>query len=95
VLYDGKTVSVTEEYLVQGDVDLAVGNIDFRGFVQVKGDVLDDFDIHAIKGIQVNGNVGICQISSEGDIALGGMAGQGRGTITCGGNLVVTYLNDV
>lgn len=95
VLFDGKTISVTEEYLVQGDVDLSVGNIDFRGFVQVKGDVLDDFDIHAIKGIQVNGNVGICQISSENDIALGGMAGQGRGTISCGGNLVVTYLNDV
>lgn len=95
VLFDGKTVSVTEEYLVQGDVDLSVGNIDFRGFVQVKGDVLDDFDIHAVKGIQVNGNLGICQISSESDIALGGMAGQGRGTITCGGNLVVTYLNDV
>ncbi|SDM44037.1 hypothetical protein SAMN05660860_02522 [Geoalkalibacter ferrihydriticus] len=95
VLFDGKTVSVTEEYLVQGDVDLAVGNIDFRGFVQVRGDVLDDFDIHAVKGIQINGNVGMCHISCGGDIALGGMAGQGRGTLTCGGNLVVTYLNDV
>ncbi|WP_429886285.1 DUF342 domain-containing protein [Geoalkalibacter halelectricus] len=95
VLFDGKTVSVTEEYLVQGDVDLSVGNIDFRGFVQVRGDVLDDFDIHAVKGLQVNGNVGVCHISCAGDIALGGMAGLGRGTITCGGNLAVTYLNDV
>ncbi|AJF07439.1 DUF342 domain-containing protein [Geoalkalibacter subterraneus] len=95
VLYDGKTVSVTEEYVVPGDVDLSVGNIDFRGFVEVRGDVLDDFDIHSGKGILVKGNVGICEISSAGDIALGGMAGQGRGRIVCGGNLVTTYLNDV
>lgn len=95
VLYDGKTVSVTEEYVVPGDVDLSVGNIDFRGFVEVRGDVLDDFDIHSGKGIQVKGNVGICELSSAGDIAIGGMAGQGQGRIVCGGNLVSTYLNDV
>ncbi len=95
VIYDGKTVSVTEEYVVQGDVNLAVGHIDFRGFVEVKGDVLDDFNLHAGKGLQINGNAGMCDISSPADIAIGGMAGQGRGRITCGGNLVVTYLNDV
>lgn len=95
VIVEDKTVLVSEELVVQGDVNLAVGHIDFRGFVEVRGDVLDDFNIHAGKGIAIKGYVGICRISSDGDIALSGMAGQGEGHIICRGNLAATYLNDV
>lgn len=95
VIYDGSHISISEQYLVGGDVDLSIGHIDFNGFVEIKGDVLDEFDIRAKKGLKINGNVGISQIESEGDVFLGGMAGQGKGQIKCGGNLVARYLNDV
>jgi len=89
-------LSVTEEFLVEKDVDFSVGHIDFLGFVQVRGDVLDGFNIHAKKGIQIAGNVGEAKLESEGDIALGGMSvRENEGFIKCGGNLTASYLSNV
>lgn len=95
IVYIDNTVSVSDEYSVGGDVDFEVGHIDFKGFVHVKGDVLDDFNIKAEKGIKVIGAVGACVLESPGNIELGGMSGQGKGIIRCGGNVVARYLRDV
>lgn len=95
IVYLDNTVSVSDEYAVEGDVDFEVGHIDFKGFVSVKGDVLDDFNIRAAKGIKVIGAVGACVLESPGNIELGGMSGQGKGIIRCGGNVVARYLRDV
>lgn len=90
---DGE-ISVEDIYEIDGDVDFHVGTIDFRGFVEVKGDVLDGFDIHATKGIKIHGIVGISTLSSQGDIFLCGLNGQGKSKVCCGGNLVANYLHD-
>lgn len=95
IVYIDDTVSVSDEYAVDGDVDFEVGHIDFKGFVSVKGDVLDDFNIRAEKGIKVIGAVGACVLESPGNIEVGGMSGQGKGIIRCGGNVVARYLRDV
>lgn len=95
VLYEGETVSVSEEYSVNGDVDFNVGNIDFRGVVDVSGDVLDDFHVTGEKGITIGGSIGACRIESSGNIVLGSMSGKGKGFVRCGGNLVARYLSDV
>lgn len=95
VLREGDTVSVTEEYSVSGDVDFHVGNIDFRGFVEVSGDVLDDFHVVGEKGVSIGGSIGACRIESAGNIVLGSMSGKGRGVVRCGGNLAARYLQDV
>jgi len=87
-------LAVSEDYVVEGDVDLAVGHIHFSGFVRISGDVLDGFHIHATKGLVVGGNVGACLLESDGDITLGGMAGQGKGHLRCGGTLTAHYLNE-
>jgi uncharacterized protein (DUF342 family) len=89
---DGR-ISISEEYLVSGDVDLSVGHIDFNGFVEVRGDVLDEFNIRAGKGIKVHGNVGACQLETDGNIEINGMAGRGKGRIRCGGNLSALFIN--
>lgn len=94
VIREGAAVSVSEEYSVNGDVDFNVGNIDFSGFVEISGDVLDDFNVIGEKGINIAGTAGACRIESAGNIALGSMSGKGRGFIRCGGNLVVRYLLD-
>ncbi len=94
-IFDNSTLSVVDEFVVNGDVDLKVGHISFNGFVDIKGDILDDFNITATKGINVTGAVGACQISSEGPVTIGTMAGKGRGKITCGSTLVARYLNRV
>ncbi|MEE4254921.1 MAG: FapA family protein [Desulfuromusa sp.] len=94
-VFDKNTLSVLDEFVVSGDVDLSVGHVTFNGFVVVKGDVLDDFNITASKGINVSGAVGSCKIKSGGPVTIGTMAGRGSGSIHCEGNLQARYLNQV
>lgn len=88
------SISVEDVYEIDGDVDFKVGNISFKGFVEIKGDVLDGFFVKATKGIKITGNVGVCTIESDGDISLCGMNGQGTGAIKCGGSLSVNFICD-
>ncbi len=90
----GGEISVAEEFIVQGDVDFRVGSIDFNGFVDIRGDVLDGFHVTARKGMRINGNVGACDLRSEGDIAFCGMNGGRQGTIVCGGSIIANYIHD-
>ena len=91
----GDEISVEEEYIVKGDVNFRIGSIDFKGVVEVRGDVLDRFDIKASKGLAVTGNIGVCSIISDGDITFCGMDGQNTGRIVCGGTLRAHFIHDV
>jgi uncharacterized protein (DUF342 family) len=94
-IFENNILSIAEEFVVNGNVDLSIGHISFNGFVDIKGDVLDDFNITATKGINITGAVGLCQINSGGPVTIGTMAGMGTGKIICKGNLQVRYLNQV
>ncbi|MBN2644164.1 MAG: DUF342 domain-containing protein [Desulfuromonadaceae bacterium] len=94
-LLDNNTLKVVDLLTISGDVDLTVGDINFNGFVEIKGDVPDDFDVRAGKGLLIQGTVGACQIDSGGDIIMGSMAGMDVGTIICHGNLTARFLNQV
>jgi uncharacterized protein (DUF342 family) len=87
-------ISVEEEYIVKGDVNFRIGHINFKGVVEVRGDVLDNFDITASKGLTVSGNIGVCKIVSDGDITFCGMDGQEKGTIVCGGTIRANFIHD-
>lgn len=96
VVLEGNLLSVAEEFVVAKDVDFGVGNIEFTGFVQVRGDVLDGFNIRADKGLQIDGLVGACVLESNGNISLAGMTGhENSGKIRCGGQLTANYLHNV
>lgn len=88
-------ISVEEEYVVKGDVNFRIGSINFKGIVEVRGDVLDNFDITASKGLTVTGNIGVCNIVSDGDITFCGMDGQDKATIVCSGTLRANFIHDV
>lgn len=88
-------ISVEEEFVVKGDVNFRVGSINFKGVVEVRGDVLDNFDITASKGLTVAGNIGVCNIASDGDVTFCGMDGQDKGHIICGGTLRANFIHDV
>lgn len=89
------TILVTEELIIEGDVDFHVGHIDFAGFVTVNGDILDDFNVKATKGITVTGAVGACQIITGGNVTIGSMYGKDKGKIKCIGNLNANHLANV
>lgn len=87
-------ISVAEEYVVAGDVNFRVGSIVFNGFVEVRGDILDGFNVTAVKGLRVRGNIGACHIKSDGDISFCGMDGMEKGTIECGGSLTANFIHE-
>lgn len=89
----GDTISISDEYVVDGDLDYTVGNIQFNGRVEIHGDVLDGFSISASKGIKITGNVGSCSLYSQGDIEFCGMDGQGSGNLFCGGALTANFIH--
>jgi len=91
----GTEISVEEEYVVKGDVNFRIGSINFKGVVEVRGDVLDNFDITASKGLTVTGNIGSCSLVSDGDVTFCGMDGQDNGRIVCGGTLRAHFIHDV
>lgn len=82
-LLERQVLTVVDQLVVEGDLDLEVGNISFHGFVEVKGDVLDDFYIVSAKGILVRGVVGASRLESEGLIEIASMAGRERGVVIC------------
>jgi hypothetical protein len=94
VKLEGDTIQVVEEYVVDGDVDFSIGNIRFNGFVEIRGDVLDGFQVSASKGLKITGNVGACRLISHGSIEFCGMDAQGKGSILCGGNLHAQFIHD-
>ncbi len=57
------------------------------------GDVPDDFDLKATKGIKVSGHIGACNIESEESIEIASMSGKETGQITCHGDLRASFLN--
>ncbi|MEI7818349.1 MAG: FapA family protein, partial [Desulfuromonadales bacterium] len=77
VCLNDNVISVEDIYEIKGDVNFKVGNITFKGCVEVKGDVLDGFFVKATKGIKIQGNIGACVIESGGNISFCGMSGQG------------------
>ncbi|MBD1400094.1 DUF342 domain-containing protein [Pelovirga terrestris] len=94
-LFEKNTLTVVDQLVIPGHVDFCVGHIDFHGFVEVKGDILDDFDVRSTKGIKISGHVGACHIESQGSVEVGSMAGREIGHIFCQGNLHARYLNQV
>ena len=90
ICFDHGEISVQDLYTVRGDVGFKVGTINFNGYVDVLGDVRDNFNISATKGITVKGNIGKCLIVSEGDVTLNGLD---HGAIVCGGTLRANFLH--
>lgn len=94
-VFEDNRLSISDEYVIDGDLDLSVGNIDFQGFVEIKGDVLDDFSVRASKGIKINGSVGTSRLESEGSVQIGSMSGGAGSLVRCGGDLIAKHLNGV
>ncbi len=94
IFIKGNEISVEDIYVVKGDVDFKIGNINYNGFLEVRGDILDGFSVKAAKGIKVQGNIGACRIESDGDIVFCGMSGQEKGSIYCRSKITANFIHD-
>ncbi len=99
VHYEGDKISVSNHLEIPGDVDFRVGNIDFDGYVTIKGTVEDNFIVRATKDIEILGEFGIGSVreikSTNGSISIrGGIAGKNKAVIKCKGDLYTKFVSD-
>ncbi|NMA67254.1 MAG: DUF342 domain-containing protein [Clostridiaceae bacterium] len=100
VYYKGDTIGVYDFLEIKGNIDFSTGNIDFDGFLSVKGTVEDNFAVSADKDIEILGEYGVGAaeniISRDGNIYIkGGIAGKGKAVVKCKKNLYVKFLSDI
>lgn len=92
LLETGGLVNVFAVYTVTGDVDMAVGNIDFIGNVNVQGSVFEGFVIKARGDVMVKGGVNAATIISDGNIVVGkGFVGRKKGVLRAKGDIQVMF----
>ncbi|MBI3985392.1 MAG: DUF342 domain-containing protein [Lentisphaerae bacterium] len=95
VTFAGREIQVLEQYTVDGDVDLSVGNIRFTGSVLVKGSVRAGFIVEAGQDIEIRGEVADAKIVSGGNITVTqGLVGTGKNELRAKGNLSAGFIEN-
>lgn len=93
-LTDNK-INVFPIYEVNGDVDYAIGNIDFVGTVLVRGNVLNGFQVKAKGDIRVIGGVEGAELYADGTIEISaGVLGFNKGYIKAGKDVKSSFIQD-
>jgi len=99
VHYEGGRIGVSNHLEIQGNVDFKTGNINFDGFLTVKGTVEDGFSVSASKDIEILSDYGVGGVkditSSDGSIYIkGGIAGNNKATIYSRRNIYTKFVSD-
>ena len=88
-------VMVSDVYRVPANVDSSTGDIDYKGTVEVTGNVTTGFAVKAEGDIIVNGVVEGATLISGGNIVLKrGMQGMDRGMLQAEGNITAKFLEN-
>ena len=57
--YKGDAIGVYDFLEIKGDIDFSTGNIDFDGFLSVKGTVEDNFTAVSSRDLEILGECGV------------------------------------
>jgi len=99
VHYDGERIGVSNHLEITSNVDFKTGNIEFDGFLTVKGSIEDSFSVEASKDIEILGDFGLGSVkgieSKEGSIFIkGGIAGKNKAVIRSRKNIYTKFVSD-
>ncbi len=88
-----ETVFVSDLYEVPADVGPSTGDIDYDGSVEVKGNVLTGYTVHATGDITVNGAVEGATLIAGGKIVLKrGIQGMSKGVMEAEGDIISNFI---
>lgn len=99
VHYDGDRIGISNHLEIMGNVDFKTGNINFDGFLTVKGTIEDGFSVTASKDIEILSDYGVGGVkditSNDGSIYIkGGIAGNNKATIYSRKNIYTKFVSD-
>lgn len=88
-------LNVLQFHTITGDVDLSVGNIDFRGDLEIMGSIKEGFTVKATGNITVNKLVEAAHVEAGKDILVrGGILGGGKAKLSAGGNVYALFIEN-
>ena len=99
VFYEADKIGVSNHLEITSNVDFKTGNIDFDGFLTVKGSIEDNFTVAANNDIEILGDYGIGSVreiySREGSVFIkGGIAGKNKAIIRSKKNIFTKFIAD-
>jgi len=99
VNYHGDKIGVSNLLEIPNNVDFKTGNVDFNGYLSVKGSIEDNFSVIANKDIEVLGEYGVGSVreivSREGSIYIkGGIAGKSKAIIRSKKDVYTKFISD-
>ncbi len=87
----GNKIEVSPVYIVNGDVEMTVGNVHFNGDVIVRGDVREGFTVEATGDIEVQKNIDKGGLEAGGNVIVRGtIFGKEEVWIRAGGSIEAT-----
>lgn len=89
LVYKNGAFQVDETLIINGDVDVSSGNIDFIGAVTVKGSVFEGFRVTSKRDININGSVNGAELSADGNISV--KIGSINSQIECKGDVKLGF----
>lgn len=88
-------LNVLQFHTINGDVDLSVGNIDFKGDLEILGSIKEGFSVKATGNITVNKLIEAADVEAGKDILVrGGILGGGKANISAGGNVYALFIEN-
>ncbi|MDP4091898.1 MAG: FapA family protein [Bacillota bacterium] len=99
VFFEGDRIGVSNHLEIQENVDFKTGNIDFDGFLTIKGSIEDNFSVAADKDIEILGQYGAGSVkeinSREGSVFIrGGIAGKNKAVVKSKKNIYTKFISD-
>lgn len=96
-MYQKERLTVENELVIEGDVSLSTGDINFSNDIHIRGNVLTGVVVATAKGsIVVDGYVEASELYAGKDVVLkNGMQGNGKGKIIAGGSVSGKFFEQV
>jgi len=87
-------IMVRRTYVLQGDVNLSTGNINFPGTVVIHGNVTEGFEVISEENVVVNGFISSATVKAKGYIkCAGGIQGKEKTEITAGSYVAAKFVS--
>ncbi len=95
VSFQAEKFRVENRLVINGDVDMSVGNQDFLGDIFIQGDVFSGFTVKATGNVFVSGLVEGAEIIAGEKVNIGsGVNGNNRGTLRAGGDIQSPFMEN-
>lgn len=99
VNFKGDKISVSNYLEITQDVGFNTGNIDFDGYLTVKGAIADNFSVAAKNDVEILGEFGVGSvkeiISRKGNVCIkGGIAGKNKAVVRSTKDIFTKFISD-